>query len=130
MEFKFKEKEYDLFEEKLKKIKLFQYTVKINADHLYSIAGFSNMCQKILKLSWPLLLKDFEIKSHQRRAHYLYLARNGRSKASSAQLLAGQFKVNFFFWFFGPNVNFYAWNDAQASKKGFFNDKKSSNDFI
>ena len=47
-----------------------------------------------------------------------------------AQLLAGQFKGNFYFWFFGPNVNFYAWNDAQASKKGFFNDKKSLNDFI
>ena len=46
------------------------------------------------------------------------------------QLLAGQFKINFYFWFLGPNVNFYAWNDAQASKKGFFNDKKSLNDLI
>ena len=41
------------------------------------------------------------------------------------QLLAGQFKVNFYSCFLGPNVNFYAWNDAQASKKGFFYDPKS-----
>ena len=50
---------------------------KINADHLSSNTCFSNLCQKILKLSSPVLWKRFEIKSHQRRAHYLNLPRNG-----------------------------------------------------
>ena len=62
--------------------------------------------------------------------NYFWIVAAAFNVAGTAQLLAGQFTLNFFFWFFGPNANFYAWNDAQASKKGFFNDKKSLNDFI
>ena len=44
---------------------------KIDADLLSSNMCLSNLCQKIQKLSLPLLWKIFEIKSLQRRAHYL-----------------------------------------------------------
>ena len=37
----------DLFEKKLKKSNFSNFFVKINADHLYSILVFSNLCQKI-----------------------------------------------------------------------------------
>jgi len=49
----------------------------MDADHLSSNVIFSNLCQKILKLSLPVLWKRFEIKSHQRRACYLKPGRNG-----------------------------------------------------
>ena len=77
IEFNFKQKKYDLFEEKLKKSNFFNFFVKIDADHLSLTACFSNLCQKIWNLSQPVLWKHFEIKSHQRRAHYLYPGRNG-----------------------------------------------------
>ena len=50
---------------------------KMDADLLSSNGRFSNLCQKILKLSSPVLWKGFEVKSHQRRAHYLNPLRNG-----------------------------------------------------
>ena len=59
------------FRKKLKKANFPKFFVKINADHLSSSADFSNLCQKISKLSLPVLWKGFEIKSHQRRTHYL-----------------------------------------------------------
>ena len=78
IEFNFKQKKYDLFEEQLKKSNFFNFLVKIIAsDHLFLNVCFSNLCQKILKLSSPVLWKGFEIKSHQRRAHYLNSLRNG-----------------------------------------------------
>ena len=77
IEFNFKQKKYDLFQEKLKKSNFFNFFFKIDADHLSSNVIFSNLCQKILKLSLPVLWKRFEIKSHQRRAHYLNPPRNG-----------------------------------------------------
>ena len=40
-------RKHDFFEEKLKKIKFFQFFVKIDADHLSSIAYFSKLYQKI-----------------------------------------------------------------------------------
>ena len=69
---------YDLYEKKLKKIKFLIFFFKIDADHLSSNVIFSNLGQKILKLSLPVLWKRFEIKSHQRRARYLKPRRNGR----------------------------------------------------
>ena len=77
IEFNFKQKNYDLFEEKVKKSNFFDFFFKIDADHLSSNVIFSNLCQKILKLSLPVLWKRFEIKSHQRRACYLKPRRNG-----------------------------------------------------
>ena len=56
----------------------FSFFSKIDADLLPSNARFSNLYQKIQKLSSPVLWKRFEIKSHQRRAHYLKPRRNGR----------------------------------------------------
>ena len=50
---------------------------KTDADHLSSFANFSNLYQKISKLSLSVLWKGFEIKSHQRRTHYLERPRNG-----------------------------------------------------
>ena len=41
IDFNFKQKRYDLFEEKMKKIKIFQFFVKIDADHLSSNVHFS-----------------------------------------------------------------------------------------
>ena len=79
IEFNFKQKMYDLFQEKLKKPIFF---FKIDGDHLSSNARFPNLCKKILKLSSPVLWKGFEIKSHQRRAHYLNSLRNGRRLAA------------------------------------------------
>ena len=76
IEFNFKQKKYDLFQEKFKKSNFFTFFFKIDADLLFSNARFSNLCQKIWKLSWPLFLKDFEIK---RRAHYFYPNGNGRA---------------------------------------------------
>ena len=78
IEFIFKQKKYDLFEKSEKKSNFFDFFFKIDADHLSSNVIFSNLCQKILKLSLPVLWKRFEIKSHQRRAHYLKPRRNGR----------------------------------------------------
>ena len=66
----------------MKKIKFFQFFVKIDADHLTSTTSFSNLCPNILKLSWLVLWKGFEIKSNQRRSHYLYPHRNGRRWAA------------------------------------------------
>ena len=77
IEFNFKQKNYDLFEEKVKKSNFFDFFFKIDADHLSSNVIFSNLCQKNLKLSLPVLWKRFEIKSHQRRACYLKPRRNG-----------------------------------------------------
>ena len=54
------------------------FFVKIDSDHLFLFAYFSNMCQRISKLSLPVPWKGFEIKSHQVRAHYLKPLRNGR----------------------------------------------------
>ena len=77
IEINFKQKKYDLCEEKLKKQILFIFFFKIDAVHLSSNGGFSNLCQKILKPNLPVLWKGFEIKSHQRRAHCLNPPRNG-----------------------------------------------------
>ena len=54
----------------------------MDADHLSSNVRFSYLWQKILKLSSPVLWKVFEIKSHQRRAHYLNPLRNGEQLAA------------------------------------------------
>ena len=78
IEFNFKQKKYDLFQEKLKKSNFFIFFFKIDADLLSSNARFSNLCEKIQKLSSPVLRKRFEIKSHQRKACYLKPCRNGR----------------------------------------------------
>ena len=77
IEFNFKQKNYDLFEEKVKKSNFFNIFFKIDADHLSSNVIFSNLGQKILKLSLPVVWKRFEIKSHQRWACYLKPRRNG-----------------------------------------------------
>ena len=62
---------------KLKKSHFYFFFVKIFADLTFSIANFSNLCKKILKLSCSVLWKRFEIKSHQRRTRYLNPCRNG-----------------------------------------------------
>ena len=61
IEFNFKQKKYDLFQEKLKKSNFFIFFFKIDADLLSSNARFSNLCQKIQKLSSPVLWKRFKI---------------------------------------------------------------------
>ena len=71
IEFNFTQKKYDLFEKKLKKSNFSDFFVKIDADHLSSLADFSNLCQKNSKLSLPVLWQGFEVKSHQRRTFYL-----------------------------------------------------------
>ena len=71
IEFNFTKKKYDLFEKKLKKSNFSDFFVKTDSDHLSSIAYFSNLCQKISKLSLSVLWRGFEIKSHQRWTHYL-----------------------------------------------------------
>ena len=76
IEFEFRQKKYDLIEEqKLKKNS--NYFVKFDADHFSSSAHYSNLCQKYSKLSSLVLWKCFEIKSHERGAHYIYGPRNG-----------------------------------------------------
>ena len=55
---------HKIYEEKLKKSVFSNFFVKIDADHLSSSADFSNLCQKISKLSLPVLWKGFEIKGH------------------------------------------------------------------
>ena len=65
IEFNFTQKKYDLFEKFLKKI---------------------IFCQKISKLSLSVLGRGFEIKSHQRRPHYLNSLRNGRQLAARGGL--------------------------------------------
>ena len=61
-----------------KKSHFYFFFVKIFADLMSSIANFSNLCKEIKKLSCSVLWKRFEIKSHQRRAHYLKPCRNDR----------------------------------------------------
>ena len=75
--FNFKQKNYGLFEGKLKKTNLSIFSVKIYADLLSSIANFTNLCSEVWKLSWSVLWKGFEIKSHQGRAQYLNPSRDG-----------------------------------------------------
>ena len=89
MKFNFKEKKYDLIEEKFKKSDYFLFFCQNQCWPPPSIAHFSNLCQKILKLSSPVLWKGFEIKIHQRRAHYInpprygeWLAARGREPPS------------------------------------------------
>ena len=55
IEFNFTQKKYDLFEKKLKKSNFSDFFVKTDSDHLSSIAFFSNLCQKISKLSLSVL---------------------------------------------------------------------------
>ena len=71
IEFNFTEKKYDLFEKFLKKSNFSDFFFKTNADHLSSSAYFSNLCKKNSKLSSSVLWRCFEIKTHQRRTHYL-----------------------------------------------------------
>ena len=71
IEFNFTEKKYDLFENFLKKSNFSDFFFKTDADHLSSFANFSKLCQKISKLSLSVLWRGFEIKSQQRRTHYL-----------------------------------------------------------
>ena len=77
IEFNFTQKKYDLFEKIWKKSNFSDFFFKTDADHLSSFANFSNLYQKISKLSLSVLWKGFEIKSHQRRTHYLKRPRNG-----------------------------------------------------
>ena len=77
IEFNFIQKKYDLFEKIWKKSNFSDFFFKTDADHLSSFANFSNLYQKISKLSLSVLWKGFEIKSHQRRTHYLERPRNG-----------------------------------------------------
>ena len=77
IEFNFTQKKYDLFEKIWKKSNFSDFFFKTDADHLSSFANFSNLYQKISKLSLSVLWKGFEIKSHQRRTHYLERPRNG-----------------------------------------------------
>ena len=51
IEFNFKLKKYDFF-------------VKIDADHLSSTVRFSNLCNRILKLTSSMLWEGFKVKSH------------------------------------------------------------------
>ena len=55
IEFNFTQKKYDLFEKKLKKSNFSDFFVKTDSDHLSLIAFFSNLCQKISKLSLSVL---------------------------------------------------------------------------
>ena len=63
---------------KIEKLTFIFFFVKIFADLISSITNFSNLCKEIQKLSCSVLWKRFEIKSQQRRAHYLKLNRKGR----------------------------------------------------
>ena len=63
---------------KIEKTSLSFFSVKIDADLLSSITNFSNLSPEVWKLSWSMLWKGFEIKSHQGRAQYLKPSKNGR----------------------------------------------------
>ena len=71
IEFNFIQKKYDLFEKNLKKSNFSNFFFKTDADHFSLSAYFSNLCQEISKLSSSVLWRSFEIKTHQRRTHYL-----------------------------------------------------------
>ena len=78
IEFKFKQKKSMIsFKKNWKKSNFSFLCVKINADLLSKIAKFSYLCKEIWKLSWSVLWKGSEIKSHQERAHYLKPLGNG-----------------------------------------------------
>ena len=77
IEFNFKQKKYDLFQEKLKK-SFFKFFFSKSTLTSCLQTHVSQICaKKFKKLSLPVLWKRFEIKSHQRRAHYLNPPRNG-----------------------------------------------------
>ena len=63
-----------------KKCKFFNFWVKIEDDMMSST---SNVCKEFSKISSPKLVKRSHIKSYQRWALNLYLARNNRSKTGS-----------------------------------------------
>ena len=66
IEFNFAQKKYDSFEKKRKNHMSPIFFVKIHTDHLSISFNFSNLCQKISKLSETVLWKGFKVKSHQR----------------------------------------------------------------
>ena len=66
----------DFLHEKLNKHQIFKFFIKIEADQLSLTKNFWKLYQWISNLSWAVLLKGFEIKSHQRTAHYLWPFRN------------------------------------------------------
>ena len=60
-----------------KKSNYSDFFIKISANHLSLSAYFSILCQEISKLSSSVLWRGFEIKSQQKRTHYLKCLRNG-----------------------------------------------------
>ena len=59
------------FSKKIEKIKFFRFFFQNRCWPLFSSAQFSNLCQKTSKLSSSVLWRVFEIKTHQRRTHYV-----------------------------------------------------------
>jgi len=62
---------------KFEKMKFFWFFFQNRCWPLVSFANFSKLCQKISKLSLSVLWRGFEIKSQQRRTHYLKWPKNG-----------------------------------------------------
>ena len=77
IKFKFKQKKVWFLSRKIEKNLIFLFFVKIDADLLSKMAKFFYLCKEIWKLSWSVLWKDSEIKSHQERANYLKPLGNG-----------------------------------------------------
>ena len=68
------------------------FFVKIYTDHLSLSAHFSNLYQKISKLSWSVLWKGFEIKSYQRRTFLKYQKKMLQLKVANLTILKSKLK--------------------------------------
>ena len=62
---------------KFKKIHFSDFCLKNEADQVSSRADFSKSYQQISKMALPGAGRSFNLKSHQRRTHYLHPIQNG-----------------------------------------------------
>ena len=77
VEFKFIMKKIWFDSRKFKKIHFSDFCLKNEADQVSSRADFSKSYQQISKMALPGAGRSFNLKSHQRRTHYLHPIQNG-----------------------------------------------------
>ena len=81
-------KKYDLKLKNSKKIHFSDFCLKNEPDQVSSRADFSKSYQQISKMALPGAGRSFNLKSHQRRTHYLHPFQNGSRSPEHGAIVA------------------------------------------
>ena len=81
-------KKYDLILENGEKIHFSNFCLKNEADQVSLRADFSKLYQQISKMALPGAGRSFNLKSHQRRTHYLHPIQNGSQSPEHGAIVA------------------------------------------